>query len=79
MENFSKPQNILSNLKDLAPVARNPANLNSNLSIIIENGIVKDLEVKGNSMTFEEMRAAFKLAQQIYEKKVLEEALETDS
>ena len=78
MNNFPRPQNVLSNVKEVVK-PKNPASLNSTLSIIVELGIVKDIEVKGNSMTYEEIRGAFRLAQQVYEKKVLEEALETDN
>ena len=56
--------------------ARTPESINSVLTIVIDAGTIKDIVVEGTSLTNEEVQAALNLGQQVYEKQILEEALE---
>ena len=55
---------------------RTPESINSVLTIVIDAGTIKDIVVEGTSLTNEEVQAALNLGQQVYEKQILEEALE---
>ena len=63
----------------IEPVVTQPRkveSLNSNIDIVVENSVVKDIVVTGSTLTYEELREALELGQKLFDAELLKKALE---